>query len=187
MNDNATFAEISVKEINMTDKTECVKTARANTEFKMVKTFNTGGFYSEHIATDKKKSDYKMVRNVGIEFARLGQPVKAVPNVHFKSDEYKQIYSALEGTKYHKKCPDLLVGEMFYEVESYIPPFKKDKISGMFSKGLNQSPNIVINNTKGASDRFIKKIMYQRMAIGQDINEVWLYEKGKIRLLYKKQ
>jgi len=183
LKDNTNFAEISVNKMHLTDKEEHIKEA----DFKTVKTFKGGGVYREHIAFDKKKSDYKVVKNVGIEFARLGQPVKAVPNLHFKSDEYKQIYSALEDTKYHKKCPDLLVGEIFYEVESYVPPFKKDKISGMFGKGLKQSPNIVINNNKGATDRYIKKIIYQRIAIGQNINEVWLYEKGRIRLLYKKQ
>jgi len=163
----------------LTNKEEHIKVASVIADFKIVKTFKNGGTYSEYLAIDKKRSDYTMVKNVGIEFAKLGQQVKAVPKLHFKSDEYKQIYSTLEGTKYHKKCPDLLVGEMFYEIESYVPPFKKDKISGMFGKGLKQSPNIVVNNNKGATDRFIKKIIYQRMAIGQYINEVWLYEKGK--------
>ena len=32
-----------------------------------------------------------------------------------------------------------------------------------------------------------KRMIYKRVSIGQDINEVWLYEKGKVRLLYKKQ
>jgi hypothetical protein len=160
---------------------------QTDTELKVIKSFKTGGTYSEYKKKKKKKSDYRMVKNIGIEFARMGKQVKVLPTVHFKSDEYKQIFSALDGTKYFRKCPDLFIGEMFYEVESYIPPFKKDKIGGMLSKGLKQSPNIIINNTKGSSDRFIKKVVYQRISIGQDVNEVWLYEKGKIRLLYKKQ
>jgi len=163
------------------------KDAKTNAAFKTVKNFKNGGVYSEHIAIDKKKSDYKMVKNVGIEFARLGEQVKALSDVHFLSEEYKQIYAALLDTKYFKKCPDLLVGEVFYEIKSYDPPFKSDKIGGMLGKGLKQSSYIVINNNKGATDRYIKKVIYQRIAIGQDINEVWLYEKGKIRILYKKQ
>jgi len=152
-----------------------------------VKAFKNGGKYFEHELIDKKKSDYKLVKNIGIEFARLGKKVKATPLVHFKSDEYQSIYKRLIGTKYERKCPDLLINGNFYEVESYTPPFKRDKISGMFTKGLKQSSNIIINNTKGASDRHIKKIIHDRIRIGQSIDEVWLYEKGNIRLFYKKQ
>ena len=156
-------------------------------DFNVIKTFKNKGVYKEHISINKTLSDYKTVKNIGIEFARLGKEVKAVPVVHFKSPEYQKIYESLIGTKYYRKCPDLLIDEKFYEVENYLPPFNKDKINGMFTKGLKQSSNIVINNTKGASDRYIKKIIHQRIRIGQNIDEVWLYEKGKIRLLYKKQ
>ena len=127
------------------------------------------------------------VKNIGIEFARLGKEVKAMPVLHFKSSEYQTIYKSLIGTKYYRKCPDLLIDGKFYEVENYLPPFNKDKINGMLTKGLKQSSNIIINNTKGAADRYIKRMIYKRLHIGQDIDEVWLYGKGKIRLLFKKQ
>lgn len=156
-------------------------------DFKVIKTFKNKGVYEEHISINKTLSDYKIVKNVGVEFARLGKEVKATPVVHFKSAEYQIIYKSLIGTKYYRKCPDLLVNEIFYEVENYLSPFNKDKITGMFTKGLKQSPNIIINNTKGASDRYVKKVIYQRIRIGQNVDEVWLYEKGKIRLFYKKQ
>ena len=156
-------------------------------DFKAIKTFKNGGVFKEHTSIDKTQSDYTIVKNIGIEFARLGKLVEATPVLHFKSPEYAAIYGTLVGTKYYRKCPDLLIDGKFYEVETYLPPFKKDKIRGMFNKGLKQSPNIIINNTKGASDRFIKRMIYKRVSIGQDINEVWLYEKGKVRLLYKKQ
>ena len=156
-------------------------------DFIVVKTFKNGGVYKEHIDIDKTQSDYILVKNVGIEFARLGKEVRATPAVHFKSPEYAKIYGILEGTKYYRKCPDLLVDDKFYEVETYIPPFSKNKIRNMLKKGLLQSSKIIINNTKGASDRYIKKLIYDRIDKGQTIIEVWLYVKGKIRLLYKKQ
>ena len=57
----------------------------------------------------------------------------------------------------------------------------------MIKNGLQQSENIIINNTKGASDKYILKLVNHRVIRQrQDINEIWLYEKGKIRLLYKK-
>ena len=151
----------------------------------MIKKFANGGIYSEHVGIDKTGSDYKLVRHIGIEFARMGENVKAVPRLHFKSKEYYEVYSTLIGTRYERKCPDILAGNKFYEVESYTPPFKRDKISGMLGKGLRQSPNIVIDNNKGASDRIIKKAIFNRIRICQHIDEVWLYEKGKIRLLFK--
>ena len=145
------------------------------------------GIYKEHISIRKTQADYKIVKNIGIEFARLGKEVEATPVVHFKSTEYHTIYESLIGTKYYRKCPDLLIDGQFYEVETYTPPFSKNKVRNMLKKGLLQSSQIIINNTKGASDRYIKKLIHDRIDKGQTISEVWLYEKGKIRLLYKKQ
>ncbi|MDR0745213.1 MAG: hypothetical protein LBF17_01810 [Mediterranea sp.] len=88
---------------------------------------------------------------------------------------------------YDRKCPDLKIGNNFYEFESYVSPFKRDKISHMLSKGLKQSDRIIINNSKGASDRFIKRLIFERTNRGINVDEVWVYEKGKIRMLYKKQ
>ena len=55
----------------------------------------------------------------------------------------------------------------------------------MLSNGLKQSDRIVINNTKGGSDRIIRKLIKARENISARISEVWLYEKGKLRLFYK--
>ena len=51
----------------------------------------------------------------------------------------------------------------------------------MLSHGMEQSPYIVINNIKGCSDRFICKNIIARTNVNTDIQEVWVYEKGKIR------
>ena len=155
------------------------------TDFTILKTFKNGGVYKEHISVDKSKFDYKIVKNTGIGFARLGKNVTATPVLHYKSAEYAQIYGALENTKYYRKSPDLLVDGKFYEVESFTPPFKKDKINGMLRRGIKQSPYIVLNNSKGAADRYIKKMIYDHINVNNDIKEVWLYEKGNLRLLYK--
>ena len=58
----------------------------------------------------------------------------------------------------------------------------------MISHGTKQASRIIINNTKGASDRFIRDNIYKRIkdkAFNREIDEVWLYEKGKLRLFYK--
>jgi hypothetical protein len=120
-------------------------------------------------------------------FAKEGKIARLTPVVHFKSDEYNQIYSSLMGTIYERKCPDLQIDGIFYEFENYTPPFKKIKISHMLNSGIKQSSRIIINNTKGASDRYVKRLIYDRINNDIPIEELWIYEKGKIRLLYKKQ
>ncbi|MDR2652797.1 MAG: hypothetical protein LBC68_10895 [Prevotellaceae bacterium] len=164
-----------------------METIGNNENFMAKKEFKNGGKFSIHTEVDKVQNDYKLINNIGIEFARMGKQVKATPILHFKSDEYKKIYGSLTETKYANKCPDLLVDGKFYEIEGFKPPFKKEKLSNMLKRGLAQSDRLIINNTKGASDRYIKKLIYDRIKKGQAIEEVWLYEKGKIRLLYKKQ
>ncbi|GHU94211.1 hypothetical protein FACS1894156_2150 [Bacteroidia bacterium] len=93
------------------------------------------------------------------------------------------------GTIYERRCPDLIIDGEFYEYESYVPPFKKEKIFHMIYKGLQQSPRIIINNG-GAKDNFIKKCILNRINEKKfiyNINEVWLFEGKVIRLLYKQQ
>ena len=98
------------------------------------------------------------------------------------------IFGRLIGTKYERKCPDLIINGNYYEYESFMPPFRKEKISNMMSKGLKQASRIIINNNKGIIHRNIKKNIHNRIRNEkQEIDEVWVYEKGQLILLYKKQ
>lgn len=153
--------------------------------YDVAKTYKNGGELLVHPDVDKKKPDYKDIYTIGRQFAKEGKEVKITPAVHFKSDAYKEIYGALIGTKYERKCPDLKIGNKFYEYESFVRPFKKEKIKAMISHGLKQSSRIIINNTKGANDRFIIRSIRTRIAQGLKIDEVWVYEKGRSRLIYK--
>ena len=155
--------------------------------FKVYKKYENGGKVLIAETVNKKGSDYKPLLNIANLFAKEGKIVRLTPGVHFKSNEYKQIYESLTGTIYERKCPDLQIDGVFYEFENYIPPFKKKKISHMVSEGIKQASRIIINNTKGCSDRYIKRLIYDRINNGNIIDEVWLYEKGKVRILFKKQ
>ena len=154
--------------------------------FKTYKKYKNGG-HIEIINGYKKKSDHKDLIAIARDFAQKGDNVKITTNIHFKDEKYKEVFGSLIGAKYERKCPDLIINDKFYEYEKYVPPFSKNKVSNMLKKGLQQSPQIIINNNKGASDRYIKKLVYNRLNKGQTINEVWLYERGETRLLYKKQ
>ena len=55
----------------------------------------------------------------------------------------------------------------------------------MFTHGLKQSDRIIINNTKGCSDRYLRRQIQDRLNINMSIVEVWVYEKGRVRLIFK--
>ncbi|MCR4774295.1 MAG: hypothetical protein K5854_08065 [Prevotella sp.] len=158
-----------------------------NPGFELKKGYPNGGAIYVHSDVYKdKKDDFKAIMRIANSFAQDGHVVRVTPREQFKSEEYKRIYGSLLGTKYEKKCPDFQVDGIFYEYEGYERPWTKKKVGRMLSHGLNQSSYVVIDNTKGASNRFIRKaIMARKKLPGQVINEVWLYEKGDVRLFYK--
>ena len=137
----------------------------------------------------KKKRDHSDLISISRFFAQKGDSITITTSIHFKDDKYKEVFGALIGTKYERKCPDLVINGKYYEYESFVPPFKKEKVSHMISNGLKQSSRIIINNNKGCSDRYILTNIYNRLRdknFKNDIDEVWVYEKGKVRLIHKK-
>lgn len=162
---------------------ECMELAK-NDGFVLKNKYPNGGRLLIHPNVDKDKADYHPIVNVGQHFAKQGEEVRVTPRVHIKSPEYKQIYGSLIGTRYEGKCPDLQVGDKFYEFEGFIKPWKKRKSKNMIRHGVEQSPYIVIDNTKGGSDRFIRRSIVARNH-NDAIKEVWLYEKGGLRLFFK--
>ncbi|MDR0834067.1 MAG: hypothetical protein LBN93_07810 [Candidatus Symbiothrix sp.] len=156
-------------------------------KFELYKKYKNGGKILIHPLVDKNKSDYKAILNVAKESAKDGQIVKLTPVVHFKSDAYKEIYKALAGTKYDWKCPDMQIGDLFYEYEGFMPPFRTKKLRRMLSHGARQSSRVIINNNKGASETYLRRYIHTRLVQTADLDEVWAYEKGKLRQVFKKQ
>jgi len=154
----------------------------------MYKKFKNGGKI-EIIDGYKKQSDHRDLISISRFFAAKGNCVTITTNIHFRDEKYKEVFGELIGSKYDRKCPDLIINGKHYEYESYTSPFKIEKISNMISKGLRQSSRIIINNNKGASDRYIRRNIFERVHnknFKRDIDEIWLYEKGKVRVLYIK-
>ena len=149
----------------------------------LLKEFKNGGSLSEYDTIPHDNSDYKALRTIGRYFASQGSEVCLTPRVHFKDAKYRDIYASLIGTPYERKCPDLLIDGMFYEYESFVRPWSKKKVGRMLSHGLVQSDRIIIDNSKGCSHRYIKKLVGTRMR-NTRIEEVWLYEKGKLVPLF---
>ena len=146
--------------------------------------YTNGGQVLIHQGADRSKKDHKAIVNIARHFAKSGEIVKVTPAVHFKSEEYQKIYGSLAGTKYERKCPDFQVGDKFYEYEGFEKPWNRRKVKSMISHGLKQSALIVIDNSKGCSDRFIHNMIRARLKAHAKIDEVYVYEKGKVRLLF---
>jgi hypothetical protein len=165
---------------------EISPTSAPSAGFRILKEFSNGGRI-ELIDGYKKVSDYTDLKTIARDFAMKGHKVQITTSIHYKDAQYKQVFGKLIGTKYERKCPDLIIDGKFYEYERYTPPFKNTKSSNMISKGIKQSSRVIINNNKGAAHRGIKKNIHNRIINEkQDIDEVWVYEKGKSYLLYIK-
>lgn len=170
---------------NLTHSGNNTKTNLVESIFTTRKTFKNGGYVQVMDGVEKDKSDYKDILSISTLFAKEGKEVKILARTHFMNQTYNAVFGSLIGTKYERKCPDMLVGDLFYEYESYERPWNKRKISNMLSHGLKQSDRIIIDNNKGASDRYIRKAIIARLRIDKEIKEVWIYEKGQLRLFYK--
>ncbi len=155
--------------------------------FETVKSFDNGGEVAVHDLVNRKAGDYQDVLTICTHFAKGGSKTKILPQVHFKNPLYKSLYGDLIGTPFENKCPDFKVENHFYEYESHSRPFKPNKVRKMISRGIEQSSRIVIDNSDGATDNYILKTIKNRLREGQLINEVWLFEKGMIRSLYKRR
>lgn len=174
-------------------KKDCSHCARINkalpkvdaSSFVQKNKYANGGELMIHQQVDKTKADYKTIVNIAQHFAKAGKVVKITPSVHRKSEEYKQIYAPLIGSKYEGKCPDFKVGDKFYEFESFVRPWNKRKVRSMLSHGMKQSPYIVIDNTKGCSTRYIHNMIRARINTNAIIKEVYVYEGGKLRMIFK--
>lgn len=152
--------------------------------------FDNGGFLYVMEGLDKEASDFNDIMAIGRRFAESGKTVQILGVIHYKNLDYHKYFGPLVGTQYYKKCPDLRIGDKLYEYEGFVGVWSKRKLSRMLSHGAKQSPYIIIKNTKGCSDRFILKCIHDRMkdaSYHYSIMEVWVYEKGRIRQVYKKR
>lgn len=152
--------------------------------------FENGGLLAVMVGLNRTASDYSDLLAIGRWFAEHGGNVQILGSIHFKNPDYQKYFGLLVGTEYYRKCPDFRINDKMYEYEGFVGSWTKDKLGRMLSHGAVQSPYIIIKNTKGCSDRFIIKCIHDRIkdkTFKHEIKEVWAYEKGKCRLIYKKR
>ena len=97
--------------------------------FTTAKTYKGGGRVLIMNGVDKSKPDYKAILTLATLFAKDGSIARILTSCHFKSEEYKLIFSPLTGTKFERKCPDLLIDDKFYEYEGFERPWNRRKIN----------------------------------------------------------
>lgn len=159
----------------------------SDNDFILYKHFSGKGYVYLMAGLDKTNSDYNDLLSIACYFAKKGKTVRVLSTIHYKDTKYRDVYGPLIGTMYYRKCPDLLIDDEFYEYESYERPFKAKKISHMIKRGAEQSDRIIIDNNKGASDRYIINMVLKRISdkfFRKEIQELYVYEKGAVRRLY---
>ena len=133
---------------------------------------------------DYSKPDAKDLMHIAECFASSGRDVVLLKPIHYKSVEYIQVYGPLMGTRYERKCPDMMIDGQYYEYESYTRPWRKRKLSNMITSGLRQSDRIILDNRDGVSIRQINRAIRARLNINAQIKEVWVYDGDSIVEVY---
>lgn len=135
---------------------------------------------------NRSDSDFQRLLSVAKYFAADGAKVVLTPKMTRPPKfEYDCVYGDLRGTRYDGKCPDLKIGNYWYEHEGFSTNNPKRAFSNMINHGMKQSDRIIIDKPD-LTDAYMKRIINQRILDGHYITEIWLNENGKLRLLYKK-
>lgn len=154
--------------------------------FSLLDEFKSGGSVWCMKQLDPKANDYHDLFMIGRLWAKQGLQVLVLAPIHFKDNLYPLIFGPLIGTRYERKCPDLLVNGKYFEYESFKAPWNRSKLSNMFKNGLKQSSRVIMNNNKGCSLRFYQSRVLSRIKSGDSIEELWIFEHSKLICLYKK-
>jgi len=145
--------------------------------------FPNGGAITVPFEVKRGSSDFLDLVKICQHFAKEGYKTIILPKVHYKDPLYKKYFSELNETKYAGKCPDLKIGDYFYEYESFVFPFNNRKINNMLNRGIIQSNRLILNNNCGATDNYIKRIARHKMYSGGQIDELWIIKDSVLERL----
>lgn len=136
---------------------------------------------------DRRDSDYEWLMAVARYFASDGAHVVLTPKMTRPPKfEYDCVYGSLRGTRYDGKCPDLKIGDHWYEHEGFTTDNPKRAFSNMVNHGLKQSDRIIIDRPE-LTERFMLRSILNRVRQGIPVEEVWLRNSDNtLTLLYKK-
>ena len=131
---------------------------------------------------DQSRPDYKDIMAIAERLAQQGHEVKILHAVHYKDPLYREVFGELTGTKYYRKCPDLLVDGEFIEYESYTTAPAKNAFRNMLHNGLAQSDRIIIRQCN-LTDAYMTQQIQGQINNGVPVLSVWIFDGNLIREL----
>ena len=152
--------------------------------FVLYKQFPSGGKIWLMLGLDSTGSDYDDIMTIADCMASTGHEVKVLHAVHYKDPLYRAVFGELTGTRYYRKCPDLLVDGDFVEYESYTTGQPKKALRNMLHNGLAQSDNIILRHCN-LSDGYMLRSIRGYIQNGCAISSIQLFDGKSLRLLYK--
>lgn len=152
-------------------------------QFVLHKDYPNGGKIWLMLGLDTSGLDYNDLICIAECFAEKGHEVKVLHAVHYKDPLYREVYGELIGTRYYRKCPDLLVDGEFVEYESYTTAQPKNAFRNMLNDGLAQSDRIIIRECN-LTDNYMKQRIQGKIQNGFPIITLWTFNGEEIRLLY---
>ena len=131
--------------------------------FVLYKQYPSGGMIWLMFGLDNSGSDYDDILAIAECLAKCGHEVI--------------------GTRYYRKCPDLLVDGDFVEYESYKTNQPKKAFRNMLHNGLEQSDSLIIRSCNLSITYMTRQIQgYAKK--GMPVSQVWIYDGKEIRTLY---
>lgn len=151
--------------------------------FVLYKQFPSGGTIWLMLGLETTGSDYDDIMAIAKCLAESGHEVKVLHAVHYKDPLYQKVFGELMGTRYYRKCPDLIVDGNFVEYESYQTDQPKKAFRNMLHNGLAQSDRIIIRHCS-LSERYMFQQVYGQIMSGVSVSSVWIYTGKEVKMLY---
>ena len=135
------------------------------------------------LGLDNSSSDYDDLLAIAKCLAENGHDVKILHAVHYKDPLYQVVFGDLIGTRYYRKCPDLLVDDDLVEYESYTTDQPKRAFRNMIHNGLAQSDKVIIRHCN-LTDGYMAQQIRGQVQNGVQVFCVWIFDGVSIRVLY---
>lgn len=153
-------------------------------QFVEVEKHSNGGAFYLHPFKLKSESDFTDLNVISKTWAKNGDIVYVMPDVHKDGLYYKYLFDGA----YERKCPDILKNKTYVEYESFKRPFNpNNSLSNMLTKGFRQSDKIIIDIQETTlTEAAIRKKVFSRLRQKHKpkISEVWTFDGSKLNRVF---
>lgn len=132
--------------------------------------YKNGGKVLQHLNVNPDKEDYKRLLKVAQIFAKKGNVVEILPEIHEKNKALRK--TILSGFKNNTSNPDFRINGQYWEEESPTLPLTFDKISNRIRQGSKQSNKVIITLASNTFNDDLEKIALHRFRTLEYLNEI---------------